>query len=63
MLVVVVPPGFHAYVVAPEPVSVVELPLQMVKEGLAEIETVGVAFTVTVFVVMPEQPLVVPVNV
>jgi hypothetical protein len=50
MLVVVAPPGFQAYVVAPDPLKVVALPLQMVNEGEAVIVTVGVVVTVTVTV-------------
>ena len=48
MLVVVAPPGFHAYVVPPEAVSVVLLPLQIVNEGEALIVGDGIALTVTV---------------
>ena len=62
-LVVVAPPGFHAYVVPPDAVSVALLPLQIVKEGEADIVGDGIALTVTVLVVTPEHPFVVPVNV
>ena len=47
MLDVVAPPGFHAYVVAPEPDNVVLFPLQIVKEGEAVMVTVGVVLTET----------------
>jgi hypothetical protein len=63
ILVVVAPPGFHAYVVPPDADKVVLLPLQMVNEGEAEIVMVGVELTVTVRVVFPEHPPVVAVNV
>jgi hypothetical protein len=40
-------PGFHTYEVAPEPVSVVEFPEQIVVEDAVAV-TVGVGLTVTV---------------
>lgn len=55
-------PGIHEYVVAPLPVSVVELPEHIVG-GAAVAPTVGVAFTVTVTVAEPVQPPVLPVTV
>ena len=63
MLEVVAPPGFHAYVVPPEPDKVTLLPLQIVKEGEAEIVGEGIGLTVTVCEAVPEHPLVVPVKV
>ena len=55
-------PGIHVYVAAPEPVSVVLLPIQI--DGLAALAvTVGGAPTITVTVAVPEQPFVVPVTV
>jgi vacuolar-type H+-ATPase subunit F/Vma7 len=48
-------PGFHTYVVAPVPVSVVLDPLQMV-EVLAEAVTVGRPVTVTVTLLVLVQP-------
>ena len=46
-----------------EPNKVTLLPLQIVKEGEAVMVGVGVAFTVTVCVAVPEHPAVVPVSV
>ena len=60
---VVVAPVFHAYVVAPETEIVVELPLQIVKDGAAETVSVGIGFTVTVTVEVLEHPAEVPVTV
>jgi hypothetical protein len=55
-------PGIHVYVAAPEPVSVVLLPMQI--DGLAALAvTVGGAPTITVTVAVLEQPFVVPVTV
>lgn len=55
-------PGIHVYVAAPEPVSVVLLPIQI--EGLAAVAvTTGGAPTITVTVAVPEHPFVVPVTV
>ena len=48
--------------VAPEAVSVEELPAQIVA-GEAEAVTVGLGFTVTVTVAVPVHPEVVPVTV
>lgn len=55
-------PGFHTYEVAPPPVSVVELPEQIVVDD-AEAVTVGVGLTVIVTCAVDEQPVVVPVTV
>ena len=62
MLVAVEPP-VHAYVVPPDAVSVTLLPLHIVADGETDIVADGIAFTVTVLVVVPEQPLVVAVSV
>lgn len=45
-------PGIHVYVDAPPPVSVVELPLQMVPAEVVVV-TVGRAFTVMTSVCVP----------
>jgi hypothetical protein len=63
MLAVVAPPGFHTYVVPPDAVNVVLLPLQIVNEGAAEMVSEGTALTETVCEVVPEHPLAVPVRV
>ena len=63
MILAVVAPPVHAYVVPPDAVSVVELPLHIVNEGEAVIVADGMAFTVTVLVVVPEHPPVVAVSV
>lgn len=56
-------PGIHVYVVAPLPVSVAELPEQIVAP-VEEIDTVGCAPTVMATVLVPVQPLpAVPVRV
>lgn len=56
------PPGFHEYVVAPEPVRSAEPPVQIV-EGVADAETESDELTVTVTVAVPVQDPVVPVTV
>ena len=62
LIVVVVAPVFHKYVVAPLAVSVVACPEQMAKVPL--ILTVGVVVTVTVLMAgVEEQIPVVPVTV
>ena len=61
MLVPVDPPGLQVYVLAPLPVKVVELPLQIDVAPL--MLTVGDGFTVTPTVLVDEQPEVVPVTV
>ena len=53
--------GSHEYVVAPEAVSMVLLPLQIVVVPATLITGIGV--TVTVTVAVTEQPLLVPVTV
>ena len=63
MLVVVCPPALQAYVLPPEPVRVVEYPLQIVNDGAAEIVGVGIGFTVTDTVEVLEHPREVPVTV
>jgi hypothetical protein len=55
-------PGIHVYVVAPLPVSVDELPEQIV-EGDAVAVTTGEVLTVTVTFPVDEQPVEVPVTV
>jgi hypothetical protein len=50
-------------VVPPDAVNVALLPLQIVKEGLAEIVGEGIGFTVKVAVVVPTHPLAVPLTV
>lgn len=55
-------PGFHTYVDAPPPVSVVEFPEQIVVDD-ADAVTVGVVLTVTVTFAVDEHPVVVPVTV
>src|SRR6185503_10650047 len=45
---VAAPPGFHEYVVPPDPVKVKLLPLQIVSEGEAVIVAEGIGLTVTV---------------
>ncbi len=47
MLVAVAPPGLHTYVVPPNAVKVVLLPLQIVKDGDAVMAGVGSALMVT----------------
>jgi hypothetical protein len=54
---VVCPPGFHAYVVPPDAVKVVLLPLQIVKEGAGVMMGVGIALTVTTDVAELVHPL------
>lgn len=55
-------PGIQLYVAAPLPVSVVELPAQMVPPEVVVV-TVGVGFTVMMRVAVAVQPLLVPVTV
>ena len=55
ILVPVNPPGFQVYVVAPEAVSVEELPAQM-EAGAAFAVTVGLGFTDTVTTTVLVQP-------
>jgi hypothetical protein len=54
-------PGFQVYEVAPLPVKVAELPLQIAVGELAAL-TVGIGFTVSITVLVAEQPAVVPVT-
>ena len=62
MLLPVILPGIHVYVVAPVAVSVELLPVQ-IEVGDADEATGGAGETVTANVAVLEHPLVVPVTV
>jgi len=56
------PPGFHEYVLAPVPVILVDVPLQIVAL-VTVVPTVGNGFTVTNLVAVFVQPVAVKVPV
>lgn len=58
----VVAPVFQEYVVAPPPVIVTDVPLQIVDADAVAV-TVGVVFTFKVSIAVLEQPFVVPLTV